>query len=210
MIARVSMAATDRRRGRCTSCAWAIASAHSRRVSIWKPSASSTPSIPCPPASYTPWSSLNPARTSSSVAPGSSPSNSSSVTGLAAANSAASSSLVSACTGYEDRAKAACLGQPQRPEARQLQQRDQHRDDIRDGGVLPQQLTQLHLLPLAQHLLDPARGPFRVQGPGHHPVHHPGRKQLDQTLGGQQQLIERHVDRRWRQLGGLRHQAAGE
>src|SRR2546425_7914019 len=97
MIASVSSAAGDSRRGRSATCARSIVSAYSRRVRNCQPSAIS--------ASSTPWSSVyadrraaRAARTAGSPAVGSSDASSSIVSGRDAANSAASSSFARDCT----------------------------------------------------------------------------------------------------------------
>src|SRR2546429_9806896 len=150
MMASVSSAAGDRRRGRSANCARSIVSAYSRRVRNCQPSAIST--------SSTPWSSpycdcraARAARTAAAPAAGSSDASSSSVSGRDAANSAASSSFargLSGCTLDDHRAEWFGLGQSERAALGELEERDKRREDVNDRGLWADDIQPSKLVPL--------------------------------------------------------------
>src|SRR5438034_2275595 len=134
IMASVSSAAGDRRRGRSANCARSIVSAYSRRVRNCQPSAISTSSTACSSA-YALAISASAARTAASPASGSSEASSSSVSGRDAANSAASSSFARGCTLDHHGAEQLGLRQRQGTALRELEQRDKRREDIHQRSL---------------------------------------------------------------------------
>src|SRR5256712_3033351 len=132
MMASVSSAAGDRRRGRSANCARSIASAYSRRDRNCQPCAISTSSTPWPPVAYVSRTSLSATRTLPSPACGSSAHSSSTVSGRDAANSAASSSFASGLTADHDGAERPVLVKPERAALGELQQRDEGGEYVHD------------------------------------------------------------------------------
>src|SRR5438046_1715390 len=112
MIASVSSAAGERRRGRRANWARSIASAYSRRVRNCHPCAISTSSIPWSWAAYTARISASPVWTAPSPACGSSVDSSPTVRGRDDANSAASSSFARGLTLDRDRGERPALREP--------------------------------------------------------------------------------------------------
>src|SRR5438034_5733447 len=116
MIASVSSAAGERRRGRRANWARSIASAYSRRVRNCHPCAISTSSIPWSWAAYTARISASPVWTAPSPACGSSVDSSPTVSGRDDANSAASSSFARGLTLDHDRGERPVLREPRSEE----------------------------------------------------------------------------------------------
>src|SRR3989442_1369085 len=132
MVASVSRAAGERRRGRNVNCARSIASAYSRRDRNCQPCAISTSSTPWPPVAYVSRTSLSAARTVPSPACGSSEHSSSTVSGRDAANRAASSSFASGLTADHDGAERPVLVDLERAALGELEQRDEGGEHVHD------------------------------------------------------------------------------
>src|SRR6267378_1348573 len=171
MMASVSSAAGDRRRGRSANCARSIVSAYSRRVRNCHASAIST--------SSTPWSSVyelassaSAARTAPSLTSGSSDASSSSVSGRDAANNAASSSFARGCTIDHHGAERLLLRQRQGTALRELEQRDERREDIHERRLWANCFRPSERLVFFQQSQDPRGRAFHVERPRHHAMQH--------------------------------------
>src|SRR5512145_279173 len=158
MMARVSSAAGDSRRGRSANCARSSGSAYSARVRNCQPPAISASSTPCASSPNAARSSASAARTASSPASGSSVASSTTVSGREAANSAASSSFARGLTADHHGGEGGGLAQRQRAALRQLEQREERRQDFDDPRARIEELPPAELVPLGEQGLDPARG----------------------------------------------------
>src|SRR5258705_5240295 len=205
MMASVSSAAGDSRRGRSANCARSIVSPYSRRVRNCHPSAISTSSTPWS-SSYAATSSASDARTALSPAPGSSEASSSSVSGRDAANSAASSSFVRECTRDHHRAERFGLGQRERAALRELEKGDKRRQHVHQRRLgSPDRVPPAERLALREQRQDPRRRTFDVERTrddavlqvriGH---------ERDDTLGGREQVVQIDLQRRGWRIGRRR------
>src|SRR2546421_91365 len=165
MIASVSSAAGESRRGRSANWARSIASAYSRRVRNCQPCAISTSSTPWSTAANPSRNSASAACTAASPAAGSSVRSSSTVSGRDDANSAASNSFARGLTADLDRGERALLVYAQGPTLGELQQRDEYGQHVDDGGALAHGLQPAKLRALRQQRLQPGGRPFHIQRP---------------------------------------------
>src|SRR5437762_6622166 len=163
MMASVSSAAGERRRGRSANWARSIASAYSRRVRNCHPCAISTSSIPWSWSAYAARISARPACTAPSPACGSSVDSSPTVSGRDDANSAASSSFARGLTLDHNRGERPVLGESQRATPGQPQQRDERGQDVHERGPLPHDLQPAEARTLRQQRLNPRRGALDVE-----------------------------------------------
>src|SRR3989441_1227314 len=154
MMASVSSAAGERRRGRNVNCARSIASAYSRRDRNCQPCAISTSSTPWPPVAYVSRTSASAARTVPSPACGSSEHSSSTVSGREAANRAASSSFASGLTADHDGAERPVLVELEGAALGELEQRDEGGEHVHDGGARPHDVPPGELLAPGQQRVD--------------------------------------------------------
>src|SRR5256886_13391894 len=183
MMASVSSAAGESRRGRSANWARSIASAYSRRVRNCHPCAISTSSTPWSRAANTARSSAGAAWTAASPAVGSRVRSSSTVSGRDDANSAASNSFARGLTADLDRGERALLVYAQGPTLGELQQRDEYGQHVDDGGALAHGLQPAKLRALRQQRLQPGGRPFHIQRPRHHAVQHRLRYEGDHEIG---------------------------
>src|SRR2546428_5093023 len=182
MMASVSSAAGERRRGRNVNCARSIASAYSRRDRNCQPCAISTSSTPWPPVAYVSRTSLSAARTVPSPACGSSEHTSSMVRGRDAANRAASSSFASGLTADHDGAELPVLVELERAALGELEQRDEGGERVHDRRARAHDVPPRELLAPGQQRLDLRRRAFHVERARHHPVQHRLRNERDHSL----------------------------
>src|SRR5437867_2247997 len=202
MIASVSSAAGDKRRGRSANCARSMVSAYSRRVRNCHPSAISTSSTPCS-SPYIDRISSMAARTAISPAPWSSDASSSSVSGRDAANSAASSSFARGLlgrTGDDYRAEGFGLRERQRAALGQLEEGDERRQYVDDRGAPAHDVGPAELLPRRQERVDPGGRPFDVERARHHAVEHRFWDERDDALCGGEQIVEVDLERCGRRI----------
>src|SRR5258705_2987153 len=201
MMASVSSAAGDSRRGRSANCARSIVSPYSRRVRNCHPSAISTSSTPWS-SSYAATSSASDARTALSPAPGSSEASSSSVSGRDAANSAASSSFVRECTRDHHRAERFGLGQRERAALRELEKGDKRRQHVHQRRLrTPDRVPPAERLALREQRQDPRRRPFDVERTRDDAMQHRLRDQRYHALGRREQVVQIDLQRRGRRIG---------
>src|SRR5687768_13872053 len=186
MMASVSSAAGDNRRGRSANCARSIVSAYSPRVRNCHPSAIST--------SSTLWSWLNSAWSSAiasrmplSPACGSSDASSSIVSGRDAANSAASSSFVRGCTPDHHRAEGFGLLERQGAALGELEERDERGQHVDERGLRTDRLRPTERLVLLEQGMNPGGGSLDVERPRHDAVQHRLGDEGDDALGGAEQ-----------------------
>src|SRR3989454_502105 len=194
MIASVSSAAGERRRGRRANWVRSIASAYSRRVRNCHPCAISTSSIPWSWAAYVPRISASPAWTAPSPACGSSVDSSPTVSGRDDANSAASSSFARGLTLDHDRSERSVLREPQRAALGQLEQRDERGQDVHERGTLPHDLQPATALALRQERLNPRRGALDVERARQHAVQHRLRDERDRS---EERRVGKECRSRW-------------
>src|SRR5205809_3084835 len=153
MMASVSSAAGESRRGRKANWARSIASAYSRRVRNCHPCAISISSTPWSSAAYASRISRRAVRTAASPACGSRVSRSSTVSGRDAANSAASSSRARGLTLDQDRLEGYGLPERERPALGELQQGDEGGEHVHDGRPFADHVEPLELLALGEQRL---------------------------------------------------------
>src|SRR3989441_3584146 len=210
MIASVSSAAGESRRGRTANSARSIASAYSRRVRNCHPCAISTSSTPWSWVAYASRISARPARTASSPAPCSSVTSSPTVSGRDDANSAASSSFARGLTPDHDGSERAVLRQPQRAALGELEQRDEGGEHVHQRGALPHHVEPADLLAPGEQRLDPGDRALHVERARHNAVQHRLGDERDYPFGGGEQVIQLDHQRGRRRRGWLRAEPAPE
>src|SRR5512135_1251039 len=169
MIASVSSAAGERRRGRSANCARSIGSAYSGRVRNCHPSAISTSSTPWSPEANAVRNSSRAACSASFPASGSSVASSSSPSGRDAANNAASSSFARGLTPDHHGGERFGLRDLHRAALGQLEQRNEGGQHLDDAGASSDDVVPAERLVLLQEGENPRRRALDVERPGHHP-----------------------------------------
>src|SRR5204863_2008675 len=165
MMASVSSAAGESRRGRNANWARSMASAYSRRVRNCHPCAISTSSTPWSWAAYASRISASAAWTAVSPACGSSVPSSPTVSGRDDANSAASSSFARGLTLDHERGERPLLRHAQGAALGELEQRDERGQDVHDRGTVSHNVEPAAALSRGQQPLDPRGGAFHVERP---------------------------------------------
>src|SRR2546422_1172669 len=210
MIASVSSAAGDSRRGRSANCARSIVSAYSRRVRTCHPSAISTSSTPCS-SLYAARSSASAVRTALSPAMGSSEPSSSSVSGRDAANSAASSSFARDCTRDHHRTERFGLRQRERAAFGELEEGDKRRQHVHKRCLRADRVAPAERLALGEQRLDPRGRALDVERARHDAVVQVRiGDERDDALGSGKQIVQIDLQRRRRRVGRRRFVAAAE
>src|SRR5438876_8350778 len=190
MMASVSSAAGESRRGRNANWARSIASAYSRRVRNCHPCAISTSSTAWSAAANPSRSSASAACTAASPAVGSSVRSSSTVSGRDEANNAASNSFARGLTADLDGGERSLLVNAQGPTLGELQQRDEYGQHVDDRGTLAHGLQPAELRALGEQRLQLGGRPLHVERPRHHPVQHWLRDEGDHALRRGQEVVQ--------------------
>src|SRR2546430_2284791 len=167
MMASVSRAGGESRRGRNANWARSIASADSRRVRNCPPCAISTSPTPWSAAANPSRSSASAACTAASPAAGSSVRSSSTVSGRDDANSAASNSFARGLTADLDRGEGSLLVHAQGPTLGELQQSDEHGEHVDECGTRAHDVQPADLRALGEQRLELRGRPLHVERPGH-------------------------------------------
>src|SRR4051794_30116677 len=123
-------------------------------------------------------------RTSASVASGSRVDSSSTVSGREALKSAASSSWASGVTGDHHRREGGRLSQTDGAPLGQLEQGEEHGEEIGDGGARAQRVEPAEFLPFLEQRLDAPGGGLDIERAGHHAVEHGDGYRRDDPLDG--------------------------
>src|SRR6266702_1745297 len=210
MIASVSSAAGERRRGRRANWARSIASAYSRRVRNCHPCAISTSSTPWSPVANASRSSAKAPRTAVAPACGSRVASSSTVSGRAEANSAASTSFASGLTADLNRGERPLLVNVQRAALGELEQGDEGGQDVHDRRTFPHDVAPPEHRTFREQRLNPLGRALHVERSGHYTVQHRLGNEGDPPLRRSEQIVQVDHERRGRRGGRLGREAPPE
>src|SRR5881392_27215 len=202
MMASVSSAAGESRRGRSANWARSMASAYSRRVRNCHPWAISTSSTPWSAAAKPSRSSASAAWTAASPAVGSRVRSSSTVSGRDDANSAASNSFARGLTADLDRGEGSLLVHAQGPTLGELQESDEHGEHVDECGTRAHDVQPAELRALDEQRLQLRGRPLHIERPGYDAVQHRLRDERDHPLRRGQEVVQLDDERRRR--GGRR------